>query len=230
MTRDTLPDTDSGLADFTANIVKVVEPEAVAYGTTILFMEQYKVLQADFAAKLALAREESTRGTLTVAQKRNAAVALRESTRQLIRQIRACETVTTDMLDAIGVKPVDTVRTRRKPPTFAPQIEVKQVNGVTATLRLRDTETGKLRMNAAAAAAYIFTFVGEQAPTNPAMWFMHGTTTRSTVNVQFNADLPPGTKVWFVAFYVSPTQEAGPNSVIVSTYLSTAVGGFLKAA
>jgi hypothetical protein len=58
-------------------------------------------------------------------------------------------------------------------------------------------------------------------------WQFWGNTTKTSVEVEFDASLTPGTVVWFTAFWYNPRGESGPGCAPVSGIIA---GGAMQQA
>jgi hypothetical protein len=76
--------------------------------------------------------------------------------------------------------------------------------------------------------ASVFSYVGATPPVEVTGWTFQGNTTLTTIDVTFASTLPPGTVVWFTAFWYNPRAKAGPGCSPVSAIL--AGGGMAMAA
>jgi hypothetical protein len=117
-------------------------------------------------------------------------------------------------------------------PSQAPNLDVAGRLGTTVTIKLHDGSTsGRRRKPAGVQGASVFSFVGTGGATPPAEladWKFEGNTTRTKIDVQFDAALAPGTLVWLCAFWFNPRGQAGPGCTPVSAIL--AGGGMQMAA
>jgi hypothetical protein len=92
------------------------------------------------------------------------------------------------------------------------------------TVHLRDAASSTRRGKpTGVVGATIFTAVGDQPPALPANWQYHTYTTRATLRLDFNADVPNGAKVWICARWYNPRQEPGPTSAPAYTHLGFAI-------
>ncbi|MEM1012506.1 MAG: hypothetical protein AAGI46_09840 [Planctomycetota bacterium] len=66
--------------------------------------------------------------------------------------------------------------------------------------------------------AWMYTFVGDEYPSDPAAWTFHGATTRYKHEIALPTSLPGGTQVWVTASWVNPRGMAGPPSMPVSAF------------
>jgi hypothetical protein len=71
----------------------------------------------------------------------------------------------------------------------------------------------------------VFAALGEVPPPPPdkmgngAGWRYVGSVTRTKLSATFSADVPPGTKVWFIAAWFNWRDERGPMCMPVYTHI-----------
>ncbi len=118
------------------------------------------------------------------------------------------------------MKPRKTNNTPVSPITVAPATAVKSVSGRTAQLSIFDpTSSTKRRKIAQAVSAYVYSFVGAEYPTDPALWEFCGSATRDVFSVTFGDEVAAGAQVWLCAAWCSRRGDTGPVSMPVTTRL-----------
>src|SRR5439155_14001590 len=96
-------------------------------------------------------------------------------------------------------------------PASSPQIMIKSTIGNTIRIKLIDPANPTRRGKPPGVdGVSIFSFVGEEAPTDAAGWKFEGNTTRTTFDVTFPNTVAPGAKVWPTAFWFNPRALSGP--------------------
>ena len=222
MTRTYLNLSDQGVLDFSTNMSSILSDEPESYGLTPDDAQVYAALRNDYAAKLLAAIEPSTRGPATVLAKDESKETLVASTRKLAMQINNREATTNAQRQAMGL----TIRKSPSPvppPAVSPQLDIVSVEGRRVNIRLREASTGKRRKPAGVFAATIMRHIGETLPESLDDWVLVGTDTRLNVAVDFADSYPPGTKVFFTAFWLNRKAESGAACVPVSTHLGFGV-------
>jgi hypothetical protein len=190
--------------------------DPAAYGLNQRHADDYAAANALWVAAYDAAREEQTRNRILVAAKNAAAQKIRLLSAELARIINGTSSVTDVQKLDLGLS-VRTKPARIGPPTQRPRVEVLSVVGRTVTLRFHDAaRRGK---PAGAAAAWVYTFVGETYPTDANQWRCQGAATRAKYAITFPGFVPGGQPVWIRAAWVNPRQEAGPMSVPITTNL-----------
>ena len=90
----------------------------------------------------------------------------------------------------------------------------------TASIRLRDANGARRGKAALTSGALVFSFVGNEPPSDLGRWKFEQSTGRVTkIDVAFDHALPGGTKVWFTAFWFNGRKQNGPPSAPVGTNL-----------
>ena len=107
-------------------------------------------------------------------------------------------------------------------------IDILSVRGNTVSLRLHEggdsTRRGKpVGVNGAA----LYSFVGAVPPTDERDWTFEGLTSRVKADITFPGGVPPGSQVWFTAFWFNQRKQNGPAATPVTTNLQ---GGMAMAA
>jgi hypothetical protein len=146
--------------------------------------------------------------------------------RQLALKIQGTPTVTDAQKAEIGLS-IQNVPTPIPPPAFAPAVDVVSVVGRTVRLRIHDSQESRRGKPAFVAGAMVFSYVGTEAPADPAAWKGEGITTRTGFEIAFPSDVASGAQVWIVAQWYNGKAQTGPASTPITTYLQ---GGAAAAA
>ncbi len=114
--------------------------------------------------------------------------------------------------------------TVRRPPTIAPPpadsptLWVESVSGVTAKVRIGGGgSTGRARPGVD--GVVLFSFVGDEPPTDLAGWKIERLSRRLKIQTQFPASTPPGARVWFTAQFFNSRKQTGPLSAPIGANL-----------
>jgi hypothetical protein len=190
--------------------------DPAAYRLTQQEADDYAAANAIWVAAYEACRDPQTRNRLLVAAKNAAARTIRALSADLARIINGTPGVTDVQKLDLGLS-VRTTPSRIARPTRRPLMEVLSVVGRTVTVRIHDpTRRGK---PLGAAAAWVYTFMGENYPTDANQWRCEGAATRAKYSIVFPSAVPSGQQVWIRAAWVNPRQEAGPMSVPITTNL-----------
>ena len=213
---------DRGVLVFATNLASILSDTPETFGLTPDDAQAYAVLRNAYATNLAAATEPGTRGPSTVLLKNESKALLVSATRRLAMQINNREATTNPQRQELGL----TIRKSRTPvpvPTVKPQLDIVSVDGRLVKIRLREASTGERRKPAGVFAATIMRYIGESIPQSEDQWVLVGTDTRLNTAVEFGNEYPPGTKVWFSAFWLNRRAQSGPACTPVSTQLGFGV-------
>ena len=186
-------------------------------------MELTNVTNSFLSAQLTVANPEARSGMLIEARD-TAQDNYYEVARPLYTTIQANPDISNEDKAAAGVKVKDTTPTPTPVPSTAPTLTVESITGNMAKVRLADPANPARRARPPyVQGANVFTFAGENAPTDPSQWKLVGAVTRTVFEVVFDASIEPGSKVWLTACWFNSRSQVGPASNPVFTY--TQLGG-----
>ena len=148
------------------------------------------------------------------------------------RQLYNLVQVSADVTDAdkilLGVAVRDTTPSPQPPPSVRPAVEIDSVFGRTVSIRVYDPATAtKRRKPENVMAAWVYSYVGADYPTDPAAWDFNGAATRDRFDVVLPDSVPSGSQVWVCAVWINRKQVSGPVSSPVTTNVQ---GGGMKMA
>ena len=219
-----IPTKDSALVDWSTNANARLTASPAAYGTTAAVATEYDGLHDAFVTSynnVVAAREAGTRSSSLCALKDAAKAALLGFARPLYKQIQASTAVTAAAKIELGVVVPNPEPTPQPVPNFAPQLTVVSVNGRLAKIRLGDpAHPTRKRMPAGCDGATVMSFVGPEAPENPAGYKYEGSTSRTTVDILFPETVAPGTQVWLTAFFFNERKQNGPACAAVGAVIN----------
>lgn len=215
---DFVPAEESKLVPFTNNFAEQLTAHAVAVGLTSGDATSFAALNTAWVESYATATAPSTRTKEAITAKRLAKKACVSALRVLSKRIQSFPG-TTDMLrDAFGL-PIYKTRTPIGVPEEIPTAEVVERVGTKVVLQLHAPD-GKRTLPKGVDGMRVYSFVGETPPDTVTGWFEEGQITTSRVELNFDASLPPGTKVWISAAYYNPRGQLGEGCSPVSTFLA----------
>jgi hypothetical protein len=227
MGRNFYSGTDAELASGSTNVVSIITPSPVTYGITSAIVVSYTALTTNFNDLYDQVIAPATRTPILVASKNNAKKLLKTASANLARIFVGGSLVTNEMLQALRMNERVIPQPRPVPP-FAPVVEYVSCNGRLVTIKLHgappDTGRGK---PFGATSANIFTFVGDEPPTDPRAYYFEGASTRPTTQIQFPNTVASGATVWISACWVSARGQRSPGSVPISC---TIQGGAIPSA
>jgi hypothetical protein len=229
MPADFLPRREALLRDWSRNFRDRIATAPESFALTPEQAAHYAALHDAFAALYAAAHDNGARTPSVIVAKSVSKSRLLDEARNLARIVRAAPDVSDAQRCNLGLS----ARREGRPrgtigvPDGPPSLFVEQVVGRTVHLRLRDpahpTRSGR---PLGLAGASVFRFVAAGAGDPPpalADWTFVGSATRNRFAVECPAALPPGTLVWFAAYWFNPRQVAGPVSAPTYAYLQGGV-------
>lgn len=105
-------------------------------------------------------------------------------------------------------------------PSVRPGLHIDGVNGRIVSMSIHDNSVAPPRAKVpGAVAAWVYSFVGNDYPSNPSEWNFQGACTGRDFQISFEDSVPAGAKVWICAAWINRKQEAGPTSIPLSTNL-----------
>lgn len=217
---DWLKKRESELVTWTFDFSTYISATPGAVGLTAAQAAAYNTLSDDFIAAYNAAVNPATASPAARQTKRDAKAALIASARELVGIIQKFPGTTNTQRVALGI----TVPEEKSPipvPADAPVMDVASTLGWTVEIRLHDASspTNRGRPNGVAGAR-IYSFVGPIAPADLNDWEFEGASTLTTIPVEFDVALAPGTKVWLTACWFNPRQQCGPGCAPVSAFIS----------
>lgn len=223
MPRDFIPSKEAQLVTWSANFATRIVATPTEYGLTAPQATQMVNLQEDFAAAYNNATNPSTRTRGAIAAKRVVKKTMVAYVRELARIIQATPTVTDQQKVNAGLPVHSTEPTPVPVPDESPVLEIVSTMGRTIKINLRTVGSDRRGKPDGVAGASVFSFVGDDAPSDIAAWKFEGSTTRTNVDVEFAPIVPAGSKVWLTAFWFNPRTQSGPACDPISTYIAGGV-------
>ncbi len=225
MSTDFVPQRESELVTYTNNFGSKLSTLFASVGCTSAQSTNFATLNSNWTSSYAIATAPATRTRDTIITKNNNKKLCVANLRALAKIMQGYPGTTDALRAQFGItipKPLAPIPA----PTEIPLIEIRKRYGTTVFIRLQNEE-GKNKKPPGVVGARVYSHVGTTFPPDPADWFLEGQATRHDVEVQFNAELPAGTTVWFTAAWYSQRGQLGPGCSPVSTVLA---GGALQLA
>jgi hypothetical protein len=221
MPRDFFPRREAAIVQWSANFRDHILVAPADYGLTAAQASAYAITQQTFEAAYNTAISPGTNSRFAVATKNAARDALETDTRMLAAFVRATRSVTNAMRIELGLsQSIEGRGVRASLPDSPPRLYVTGQVGRSVTVKLSDSIlSGRRGKPVGIAGASVFSFVGDEPPTSLTNWVFKGNTTRTTMNIAFDNQLPPGTKIWLSANWYNTRAENGPSCAPVSTYI-----------
>lgn len=226
--RDYIPTREANLVNWSANFNARITAGPATYNLTAPQAAAYNSAHASFVAAYTAATEPSTRTIAAVAAKNVAKANVVALARQYARIIQAAPAVTARQKIDVGLPVHDTGHSPSTAPASAPNLAVLAVFNRTARVRLTDSLSPSRRGKPdGVIGAAVFSYVGATPPASLDDWKAEGNTSRTSVDVVFPTELPPGAQVWLTARWLGPRFQSGPACVPVTAHLP---GGAAQAA
>lgn len=218
---DFVPSAEGDLVAFLENFATRATAEAASIGLTPAQCTSLSADVASFKASWLLTRDRSTRSGAKVIEKNEEKKAVVKNLRDLAKIVQAYPGTTDAQRDLLGLT-VPAQRQKRPIPATAPLVEKTGVTGNVVGIKLREANSTRRGRPKFCSSAQVYSYVGENPPTNVRDWFFEGSTNRLSLDLAFDTTLPVGTKVWICAAWANERNQAGPASEAIGAVL---VGG-----
>ena len=217
-----LPRNDAALLAWMLNFSNRISTAPTVYGLTAALASSFEEKYAAYQSAQNTATDPGTRTSPAI---RNRDV-LREAAKVMARQLAKLVEGTASVTDAQKLELGLTVRKKPTPipaPASRTGVDLVGTRSNRVDIHIHDSASpSKTGKPAGAVAAWVYTYVGETYPSDPALWMFQGAATRGKYTVEFDASVPAGTQVWICAAWVNAKQETGPASLPVTTFLQYA--------
>lgn len=217
-----IPLKDSLLVPFSTNFNDRIVASPATFSLSAAQASAYTALHTPYVAAynaMMAARADGTRSMSFTATKDSTKRALLNYARQLYTFVQANATVSDANKILLGIH-LKVIPTPIPPPGVAPATDVVSVNNRTVWVNVHDSaSTTKRGKPAGATAAWVYSFVGTEYPSDPSAWNFEGATTKPKFGIVFPSSVAGGTQVWLCAAWINAKQQAGPTSVPITTNL-----------
>jgi hypothetical protein len=218
-----IPKSDEKLVPYGSNFTTVYSADPITYGGTAA---SATALTAAFTAYQTAvtamndARANGTRSKQQTTSRTELRTAFVELVRPIYSYVQGSGAISDTDKVALGVHVRDAHPTPVPQPSQTPAVNIVSVTGRTVEVRIYDNASTTRRAKAAGAeAAWVYTFVGANYPSDPSLWQFNGAATKDKFTIDFASTLAGGTQVWVTAAWVNAKGEAGPIAVPISTTL-----------
>lgn len=225
-----MPTKQADQVDWANNLAMKVKASAETYGVTEVIATSFGDVNDALQAAWALSQDPATATKVTRAAKDDALLAMRVAARQIVGIIQATPSVTNAMKEDLRLTIRDVDPTPVGVPTTAPVGKLRGVYGRNTMVQFNNAEGDRRARPKGVTGAYIYTHVGPIAPADLADWMFRGGSSKTTVELKFDTDLPPGETVWVTACWYNGKAQAGPASQPLSVTFGAAGVGMPKAA
>jgi len=216
-----IPLKDSLLVPFASNFSDRINTSPASFGLVIGQATALADLvgpYVDAVTALNLARADGTRSESLTTTRDTTKAALLSYARELYSFVQANTNVTDANKVLLGVHIRDTTPTPVPAPTVPPAMELVSVFARTVKVNIYDPTSSSHRSKVSGAVgAYVYTFTGEDYPTDPSLWQFQGSATKGNFDIVFPDTVANGAQVWICAAWVNRRGETGPvNSPIAA--------------
>lgn len=212
------------------NLHTRVVAEVGSFGVPADVVTAWTAAYTAFIAANTIATDPETRTKAAIRARRDRKRDVMAHTRHVMGIIQAMPTVTDEQRVLLGLHVRDREITPIHPPTEVAVLEVVAVNGWTAKARVRSTSSEVRGKPAGVAGFNIYTFVGDEPPTDVDAWKFEGDSSKTTFEVAFPATLAVGTKVWLTVCWKNPRFQTGPACAPVGVLVGGGVPTLAQAA
>ena len=223
MPENFLPAREADLLNFASNMNTLIVASPVSFGLDAAAASAFTALFTSFQTAYAAAVSPSSNSHANKVAKNNAKAAMIDGPggiRELARLIQANPAVPDTRKAQLGLTVRDVEPSPIPPPSTAPAITIESVAGRQVHVRLRDAENPDRRGKPdGVEGATILTFVGAEAPADPAAWSYAFNTSKTVFDIDFPASVAVGAKVWVTAFWFNPRKQSSPPATPQSTHI-----------
>lgn len=216
-----VPLKDSLLVPFSTGFERLISLEPQRYGLTVGQAQAYAALSGSYLAAVRELEDLRASGVWSRAQTaaRDAArAALVAYARMLYAFVQADGRVSDADKATLGIHLRTGRKARVERPDVRPAVGVVSVVGHTVTVRVRQSaESVKRGKPRGAIAAWVYSFAGEDYPSNETGWRFAGACTNGTHAFAVPGSVAGGTRLWVCAAWVNRRGELGPLSAAIST-------------
>ncbi len=164
------------------------------------------------------ARADGTKAESQTADKDAKKSALMDLGRELYAFIAASTSISDADKILAGVHVRGAKNSAVPAPTARPGMDIVSVVARTVTVNIHDSASSTKRRKASGAtSAFVYTYAGENYPTDPTLWQFQGAATKSIYKIIFRDTVASGAQVWVCAAWVNRRGETGPVSVPITT-------------
>lgn len=209
--------TDAELYIGSTNFLSVVGLIPATYGLTPTQILAYTNANTVWTTAYETANNPQTRTKGTIAAKNAARKVIRDMSSDLAKIIDGNPTVTDQQKIDINLN----VRKTPAPipaSTVSPAVDLVSVTNRTVMVHIHDSAASNKRGKpAGVVAAWVYTFIGQNYPADPAAWEFVGSATRAKHEIVFADSVAAGQQAWIRCAWINRKQQAGPFSEPITT-------------
>lgn len=230
MSVDFIPAREADLVSFTNNMATLLGDVPAQFGLDTDQGDAYVALNTQWVNAYNLTQNGLTRSRSNIISKNELKKQIVALTRQYARIMNAWPDMTNAKRAQLGLTVREPEPTPVPAPTTAPKIDVMGVYGRTLFLNLSDPGSDRRGKPDKVQHAVVFSYVGTTPPPSLDGWTFEANVTRTTTQVTFDADLPPGATVYVTAMWQNFRAESGPMATPAMVTFGAAGVGVPKAA
>ena len=195
---DFLPSREADLVPWTNNFDAKITLAPTSYGLTAAQATAYAALNSAFVLAWSECQENDKRTPSAIVTKDDAKEALIDGPggiRELARIVQAFPGTSNTERSDLGLTIRDEEPSPIPQPTVAPVLTIVSVTGRIVKVKLKDAENLERRgQPTGVQGATILTYIGTDAPADPAAWSFHSNTSKTAIDVELPGDGPPGAR------------------------------------
>lgn len=219
-----IPGRGADLLLWSQNLATKLTAAPADYGLTLEQAAGFTTVQNDFAVAYAKANDPATRTPPAIQAKNAAKKTMIAAVRPLVQTLQNWSGMTDAKRDELEIPVRDREPSLIGPPTEMPVLRVAGVDGRLLNLEVRRADGTTRRKPAGVRAVWLRTYVGPTPDATPPTvldaYQFRGESTKSNPQVDFPAEVAPGTPVWVTAQWVNPTGVPGPACAPVKAHIS----------
>ena len=217
-----IPMTDSLLVPFSQNFNDRIVASPATFFLLPGQVTAYTALNTPYVAAynaMMAARADGTRSRSLTMTKEATKKGLIDYARQLYSFVQSNASVSQANKILLGIH-LKVVPSPIPAPGVRPAVDIISVTGRTVNLHIHDSASSTKRGRPAlTSAAWVYSFIGAEYPSDPTAWNFEGATTKPKFGVVFPNSVVGGTQVWVMAAWINAKQQAGPTSLPITTTL-----------
>ncbi len=219
---DYMPSRETDLLSWSRNLANKLLAGPGDYGLTSQQVADYDEVQLAFANAYSVVHDPMTRCKPNIEAKNHRRKALIGASRSLVAVMQAWPEMTNAKRDLLDIPIRDRDLTPIGPPTETPSLEVLRVQGNLISLRVRPSGSETGARPEGVRGVRLWKFVGEDSPSDPREYVFAGSSTNTRPQIMMPEGTPANTKVWIIAAWFNPRDQAGPACPAVSVWTNHA--------
>lgn len=221
MARNFYYGSDARVVAGSANFAALLGASPESYGIQPGPAAEYVALDAVLQENYRLSITPETKTSVVVRAKDDVMRAIQRRASTLAAIVTRTPMVSDAQLVSLGLQPRKQ-RARRPKPNTVPTVEVVRVQGRRVKIRIHARSTEGTCLAHGACAAEVYTYVGDEPPSNTNQYVFESLVTRETYEIVFPNDTPSVAVAWISARWTSRRGERGMASEPVRV---TIIGG-----